>query len=413
MPLAFVAFSTIALGASSSLSLATPAAFASRAGEPLFCPLAAASFSSMQAPFTFEVRTGAALSAQPPWTRSAFDAIPWTCSALGTLWQHYLHNVVPRQRIRIHKCERSTRRHLCVPAADPWTAAAASWTWGADPSRPLDPRFHVNRPVFLRLRFPVTVCVCDWQEPLDKKNPDVFLDESHSAQGGLSPSGPSASGLSASGPLASMPSDTELKQPSANGEPITVNTNAEFDLSDVNSTASRSRPRHSQTAYHSEERQTSRGQSPRSAASTTSATAPGLQAAWSNALGPATPSTSGTAALKAENPRDASAASPSRAVHASVAVSLRASLPERMCASSRAMSFFRIYSKAANFSAARTPYYRVPPHPKAVKYKFLPATLKVTVNRLNSLDVSPSTSAPSTATCCWRLSCCNRWERPA
>ena len=223
------------------------------------------------------------------------------------------------------------------------------------------------------------------------EGPDVFLDEGPSANGGSSASGPSAS----------MPSDAELQQPSANDEPITEETAAKFELSDVpiefsdmNLTTSRSRPWRSQTAYRSRERQTSPNQSPRSAVSTTSATAPGLQAAWSHTLGPATPSTSGTAAPEPAGLREASAASSSRALHASVTVSLRSSLPEKMFASFLAMSYLGIYSDAADLSAARTLYCSVPPHPKAVRYKFVPATLGVTVPRQKSLDLSPLTSAP-------------------
>ena len=64
MPLAPPAFSTIAFGPGSSPSCATPPAFASRAGDPPFRPFAAAPFSSMQAPFTFQARPWPAPSMQ-------------------------------------------------------------------------------------------------------------------------------------------------------------------------------------------------------------------------------------------------------------------------------------------------------------------------------------------------------------
>ena len=181
--------------------------------------------------------------------------------------------------------------------------------------------------------------------------------------------------------------------------------------------------RHFRTASRSRDRQTSRSQSPRSAISTTATTAPGAQASWSNALGPTAPSTSETAALKLAMLRDALATSSSRAQHASVAASSCTSLPESMFSSYLEMSSLEIYS-AANFSAAGTPYGSVFPHPKAVRYKFAPATLGFNKPRVNSLDRSPSTRAPLTAVPRqvrprrWhvvgeRSRCCDRWERPA
>ena len=64
MPFATPAISTIAFGAGTSPSFATPPAFASRTGDLLFRPPAAAPFSFMQAPFTFQARPGPAPSMQ-------------------------------------------------------------------------------------------------------------------------------------------------------------------------------------------------------------------------------------------------------------------------------------------------------------------------------------------------------------
>ena len=107
---------------------------------------------------------------------------------------------------------------------------------------------------------------------------------------------------------------------------------------------------------------------------------PSLQA-WSHALGPATPSTSGTAAPKPAGLQDASAASFSRALHASLAAYLLTSLPERMFANSFAMSYLGIYSKAADLSAARTPYCIV--HP--------PQSCQIQICARNSWCYRPST----------------------